>query len=127
MLRKNTCYTIKGREATDNVKKFFESNKNASIGKEIGEIFALKVISKNISEWKMKWDFETGWCDKSTKTLYIPCWVTIMGHWEIKEYVLHEVAHALDNVSMYDEQHGASFYEHFISLIQYYMIDHFSR
>lgn len=81
------------------------------------EQYAKTVLQKTKLEgWKMLWTkCPDGYCNHESKTFRIPERMILAYDWVAKEYVLHEVAHALSGEE--GNRHGKVFYEKYAMLL----------
>ena len=84
--------------------------------KNLIEEFSKYIINEELNlNWKMDWGID-GECIKELKVIIIPYRECIDSLWSAKEYIIHEIAHALCN----DIKHGDSFYNIYLRLLEKY-------
>lgn len=89
--------------------------------------FSEKVIEEErLFGWRMEWEKidDFGMCFYELKYFTIPVRLIDNADWVVKEYVLHEVAHAISDCkgSSLDNPHGFFFYSKYIYLLNKYML-----
>lgn len=84
--------------------------------KEVEQFADVTIKAENLKGWKMEWEDidPCGFCYEDRKIFTIPPIVTSESNWTAKEYVLHEISHAISGA----KEHGEIFYTTYCDLIK---------
>ena len=90
-----------------------------SMAKEDAERFARMVLDcEKYSGWGMQWGCAPSICLRDRKLIIIREKIIGWYPWQVKEEILHEIAHI---PTIEDKGHGTIFYEEYVRLLKKYM------
>lgn len=107
------CRTVKRDNRKTNISR---------MTRDQAEKFARFVLDDlALYEWYMEWEKidPIGFCYQDLKYFTVPPWILKKSAWNVKEYVLHEIAHAIANDRT--NIHWQAFYDAFGDLVKKYM------